>query len=263
MVLIAVVVAFMADRVSNTSRHFAELYRQASDRLITAQEDERKRLGRDLHDGVGQTLTAVVLTLDAAESMLWAGEHAPSVMAQSTMRRVQELAATALDETHDVAYRLRPDRIIETGIVAAVSRLASSAGVPVTILATPDLAHPGLLNAEDEMNVYRVVQEAMNNAIRHAQARHIRIEFASDGAVLSIAVIDDGIGLDPKLIERQGLGFAGMRERALILRGRLEVKSVSGRGTTILLSVPMPRHDGPSAELTVHGGVSSLSGPAR
>ena len=81
MVVIAVLVAVMADRVAATSRRYAELYRLASDRLLTAQEDERKRLGRDLHDGVGQTLTAIVLTLDATESSLWAGEQAPSAMA--------------------------------------------------------------------------------------------------------------------------------------------------------------------------------------
>ena len=119
MVVIAVVVAVMADRVASTGRRYAELYRRASDRLLTAQEDERKRLGRDLHDGVGQTLTAIVLTLDAAESTLWAGELAPSAMARSGIGRAQELAAIALDETRDVAYRLRPARFVETGLVAA------------------------------------------------------------------------------------------------------------------------------------------------
>jgi len=258
--VIAVIVAIMADRVANTSRHYAELYRLASDRLMTAQEDERKRLGRDLHDGVGQTLTAVVLTLDAAESMLWAGERAPSAMARSAIERAQELAAIALDETRDVAYRLRPDRFVETGLVAAAKRLAASAGAHVTVVADPGLAVPGLLDPEGEMNVYRIVQAAMGNAVRHAHANHIRIEFASDGAVLSVAVIDDGIGFDAATREDRGLGFAGMRERALILRAGLETTSVRGEGTRVALTVPLSRREAtPTTASTtpvVRGGVT-------
>lgn len=247
MSIIAILVAVMADRVATTSRRYAELYRRASDRLLTAQEDERKSLGRDLHDGVGQTLTAVVLTIDAAESMLWAGERAPSAMARSALQRAQELAALALEETRDVAYRLRPDRFVETGLVAAVTRLASSAGAPVAVVADPILTVPGLLEPEDEMNVYRIVQEAVRNAIRHAQAKHIRIEFAVHDDTLAVDIVDDGIGFEPKSTEDRGLGLTGMRERSLILRSALEITSRPGHGTKVVLSVPLPDRDLPSS----------------
>jgi len=259
MVVIVVIVAVMADHVATTSRHYAELYRRASDRLLTAQEDERKRLGRDLHDGVGQTLTAAVLTLDAAESMLWAGERAPSQMARSAIQRAQELSAIALDETRNVAYQLRPGRFVETGLVAAANRLAASAGAPVTVSADPGLAIPGLLDPEDEMNVYRIMQEALSNAVRHAKAKHIRIEFASDGDVLTVAVIDDGIGFDAKTSGERGLGFAGMRERALILRAGLEITSVPRTCARIVLTVPLPQLGSspvPSPAPLIQGGVS-------
>ncbi len=240
MIVIAVLVAVMADRVATTSRRYAELYRRASDRLLTAQEDERKRLGRDLHDGVGQTLTAIVLTLDAAESSLWAGERAPSAMARSGIGRAQELAAIALDETRDVAYRLRPDRFVETGLVAAVKRLADTAGVEISVVADPVLSHPGLLDPEDEMSVYRIVQEALANAIRHAHAQRIRVELTSDGVVLTIRIVDDGIGFDVDATKDRGLGLAGMRERALILRADLSLESTPGMGSTVVMRVPLP-----------------------
>ena len=260
MVVIAAIVAVMADRVAATSRQYAELYRRASDRLLTAQEDERKRLGRDLHDGVGQTLTAVVLTLDAAESQMWAGERAPSTLARAAILRAQELAAIALDETRDVAYRLRPDRFVETGLVAATNRLAASAGVPITVVAPADLAVPGLLDPEDEMNVYRIVQEAVSNAIRHARAKHIRIEFESLNGELTVSVTDDGVGFEPGDAEERGLGVAGMRERALILRSGLDVRSVRGVGTRVSITVTLHHRPetspSPSIAGIAHEGVA-------
>ena len=230
MVVIAVIVAVMADRVATTSRRYAELYRRTSERLLTAQEDERKRLGRDLHDGVGQTLTAVVLTLDAADSMLWAGENPPSEMGRSAMYRVQELAAIALEETRDVAYRLRPDRLVETGLVAAVTRLGSTAGVPITVTAPPELAVPGLLDPEDEMNVYRIIQEAISNAVRHSHAKRIDVVFGVDRNRMSVAVTDDGVGFDPAAANDRGLGLTGMHERGLIVHSAVEIDSAPDRG---------------------------------
>jgi signal transduction histidine kinase len=254
MVVIAILVAVMADRVAATSRRYAELYRRASDRLLTAQEDERKRLGLDLHDGVGQTLTAIVLTLDAAEQALWAGERAPSALARSGILRAQELAAIALDETRDVAYRLRPGRFAETGLVAAVRRLADSAGVPVSVIADMDLAKPGILDPENEMTVYRVVQEALSNAIRHARAKTIRIELTSDQTVLTVRVMDNGIGFDATAKEDRGLGLAGMRERALIARADLAIESGPKIGSTVTLSVPLASASRPAAPRpTAHG----------
>jgi signal transduction histidine kinase len=239
MMVIAVIVAVMADRLSSTTRHYAELYRRASDSLLTAQESERRRLGQDLHDGVGQTLAALVLTLDAAESALWAGERAPSALARTSIGRAQELAAIALEETRDVSYRLRPDRLVETGLVAATMRMAANSGATVAVSAPDALRVPNLLEAEDEMSVYRIVQEALANAIRHAAARTIRIEFGVSGERLSVSVIDDGIGFQRAATAHSGLGLAGMEERAIILRSRLSVISRPGHGTRITVTAPL------------------------
>jgi signal transduction histidine kinase len=260
MVVIALIVAVMADRLSTTSRHYAALYRRASDLLLTAQEVERKRLGQDLHDGVGQTLAAVVLTLDAAESQLWAGKNPPSTLGRSSIGRAQELAAIALEETRDVSYRLRPDRLVETGLVAATTRMATNAGMVVSVTAPDALRIPNLLEAEDEMSVYRIVQEALANAVRHGAPRSIRIEFATSGERLAVSIIDDGVGFVRSDVAHAGLGLAGMEERAIVLGSRLSIASRPGRGTRVSVSAPL-RVRNPSERRSTSR--AAAPGPAR
>ena len=237
LVVISIVVALMAHRVSTTAQRYAALYRQASDRLVTAQEDERERLARDLHDRVGQTLTAVVLTLDAAEAALSAEPHAPSSLAQTTIRRAQTLAAAALDEARQVATQLRPARIHEVGLGGTLRDLAQSAGIPVEVRFDPTILPPGLLEPEREIGAYRIVQEAVGNAARHSRAAHVWITAEVAGDLVTLQVGDDGIGFDQSA-RSHGLGLAGMQERADSLRGRLDVRSTPGAGTTVELVIP-------------------------
>jgi signal transduction histidine kinase len=238
MLLISVIVAVLADRISTSAQRYAALYRQASDRLLTAHEEERGRLARDLHDGVGQTLTAVVLTLDAAEAELWAESGTPSTLAQATMRRAQLLAATALEEARDVAAQLRPIRIHEMGLGAALSNLAKSAGVVVAVRFDPTKLPPGLLEREAEIDTYRIVQEAIGNAARHSHASNIWIDVDVIDGRIRIIVGDDGVGFE-QAARGRGLGLAGMLERTAILRGRLDVQSGPGGGTIVQLQVPL------------------------
>ncbi len=240
MVVISIIVAVMADRLATTGRRYAGLYRRANDRLLSAQEQERRRLARDLHDGVGQTLTALTLTLDAAESLLWAGPEKPPEHARAAIRRAQELAAAALEETRGVAFQLRPARLHETGLVAAISELARMAGRPVEVVAEPRLIRLGLLAPEAEVEAYRIVQEALGNALRHARAERIRIEAGLAGERLVVRVVDDGVGFDPDRV--QGLGLPGMQERAAAIGAVLAVVSRPGRGTTVTLSIPLAGH---------------------
>jgi signal transduction histidine kinase len=239
MVIIAVIVAVMADRLSTTGRHYAELYRKASDQLMTAQEGERRRLGMDLHDGVGQTLGALILTLDAAETDANADGGATPTRELTNLRRAQELAALTLEETRDVVFRLRPDRLAETGLVAATEMLAAGSGANVIVIADPELKVSGLLESEDEMNVYRIIQEALNNAVRHAEATKIELAFRRTSDSLVVTIADDGVGFVPAQADRVGLGLAGMRERAVVLRSHLVVRSRRGGGTTISVAVQL------------------------
>jgi signal transduction histidine kinase len=259
MAVIACIVAIMADRVTNTGRRYAALYREASDRLLTAQEDERQRLAVDLHDGVGQTMTALTLTLDAAETSMGARAraNAPGV---PEVRRARDLAGIALDEVRGVALRLRPPRLREAGLVSAIEELAASAGVPVEFATDPTLQRPGLLPPDREVETYRIVQEALANATRHSHAGRIRVTVTRVDRALRIEVVDDGVGFEWPAARQGGLGLASMRERAAAVNGALHVQSRRGTGTVVRLDVPLtarvtaalaPEPLGVAAEVTV------------
>jgi signal transduction histidine kinase len=236
MIALTMLVAIMADQVSKAARQYAMLYRSASDRLITAHEEERASLARDLHDGVGQTLTAVVLTLDAAESALpMKPEEAPARIA---IRRARGLAVAALDEARQVAAQLRPSRIHELGLGAALHDLAESAGLPIEVRFSASILPPGLIEPERQIDAYRIVQEAVSNASRHAHATHIWIDAEVEEGMVRIEVGDDGVGFD-KPTARARMGLAGMKERAAILMGRLEIRTQLDAGTRIELLIPV------------------------
>jgi len=240
MFVIITIVAIMADRVTTTNRRVVALERQTHEQLITAREDERRRLSADLHDGLGQTLTALVLSLDTVETTLDGGGVAPPDLARDALRRAQHIAELALEETRGVARSLRPARMREVGLANAVRDMAANAGREVEVSFDPRLTAPGLLRVEDEMEAYRIVQEAIANAIRHASARSIRVEMhVARKQRLQIEVIDDGRGFDLGRDPGDGMGLRGMRERAAGLRGSLVINSRPGSGTTVRLLVPL------------------------
>ena len=240
MVAIAVIVAVLADRVSTSARHYAKLYRQASERLVTAHEEERARLARELHDGVGQTLTAVILTLDAADTELTATRNHDEGGGQAGVLRARELASSALAETRQVAAKLRPTRVHEMGLGSALANLARMAGVPVEVRFDPAALPPGLLEPELEIDVYRIVQEAIGNATRHSHAHTIWIAAHVMTDSVRLMVGDDGVGFDQSARER-GLGLDGMQERANIHGLAVEVRSRPGDGTRVEVVVPARR----------------------
>lgn len=258
MVTIAVIVAILADRVSTSARHYASMYRQASERLVTAHEEERGRLARDLHDGVGQTLTAVVMTLDAAETELRTLDDTPGFAGQAAIRRARELAATALAETREVATQLRPTRVHEIGLGAAMRNLAGSAGVPVELRFDPGLLPPGSLERELEIDVYRIVQESLGNAARHSGAQRIWISGHLVDGMVRLVVGDDGVGFDDGDRGR-GLGLDGMRERAAIHGGSVDVRSRRGAGTRVEIVVPVS----PTTAMRVGEASTAAIGPVR
>jgi signal transduction histidine kinase len=253
MAVIAILVAVMADRVTNTGRRYAALYRAASDRLLTAQEDERKRLAADLHDGVGQTLTALTLTLDAADAAL-ASPGAPSGAGREAVHRAREMAGMALEDVRGVAFRLRPARLRETGLVAALRELAASAGVPVEFSADASLARPDLLDPAREVDTYRIVQEALGNAARHGKAARVEVRVRRVDRTLRIEVADDGVGFDPRTVAGRGLGLASMHDRTVAIGGTLQVRSRPGMGTLVRLEVPL-------ADAVVAALVLGVAGP--
>ena len=233
MFVIAVLVAWMADRRAATARTYEALFRRASDRLLTVQEDERIRLARDLHDGVGQTMTALGLILDALPS---------ANGLQTTDERLataRDLARDALEETRTLANRLRPARLEHVGLAAAVRTLGDRAGVPVQIRIAEGCAALDLLDPTRTVEAYRIVQEAIGNAARHSSASVIEVAIDRTPALVRIVVVDNGVGFDPAVGHHGGLGIMGMRERAHLLRATFELDSAPGSGTRVILGVPV------------------------
>jgi signal transduction histidine kinase len=240
MFVIIITVAIMADRVTRTNRNLAALEQRTHEELLTARDDERRRLSADVHDGIGQTLTALVFTLDAAEAALEARGIDAGAPDRQALRRAQDIATIALEETRDVARRLRPGRMRELGLANAIREMAANAGRPVEVHFDPRLSTPDLLPVEEQMEAYRIVQEALANAVRHAAAETITVEMQLvRGNRLQIDVTDDGEGFDVSHARGRGLGLNGMRERAAAIRGTLEIYSRTGMGTRIRLLLPV------------------------
>ncbi len=233
MFVIALVVAVMADRVRTTSQRYAQLYRLAQDRLLTAQEAERSRLSLDLHDGVGQILSALAMTLEVA------AQSRPGTDAdRAALERARRLAAVATDETRNVALRLRPPRIERVGLAAAIGELARGTGLPVEVRGNAVTAIQ-IVEPDVAVGIYRVVQEALANVARHAKATAVVVDMSIEGAEFFVSVKDDGCGFDVNDVEGKGLGLAGIRERAAMAHGNVDISSAPGAGTTIVVRVPL------------------------
>jgi two-component system sensor histidine kinase UhpB len=202
--------------------------RDSARRALAAQEDERRRIARELHDEVGQALTAVVLQLDRAQ-VAATGESG------ERMREAREAARATLEEVRAIARNLRPEALDELGLAAAVRQLCADverAGVLVERRIAAGLQ----LTPEAEVVVYRVAQEALTNALRHSGAERIELVLesgAAGGAVLRVG--DDGRGLDGAA---EGTGVIGMRERALLASGVLELGRARDGGALVTLTVP-------------------------
>jgi signal transduction histidine kinase len=231
MFTIAVLVAWMADREQSVGRRYASLYRETRDRLVRAQEEERGRLARDLHDGLGQTLTALTLNLDAASSTADADGRAED------LARAGELAREAIDDTRRIAERVRPPRLAERGLASALQSMASAPGGRVEVAIGRD-ADVRLMSADTELETYRIAQEAVRNAIDHADARHIRLSLDRRPTGLWLGVVDDGRGFDPRTVDPRRLGIVGMRERAAAIGATLRIESATGHGTHVSLTIP-------------------------
>lgn len=228
MFAIAILVAWMADRERTAVRRYAGLYRVARDRLVTAQEEERRRLSRDLHDGIGQTLTALTMALDAVPAAT--RREAPILAA-----RARSLASDALAETRSVAERVRPPRLEARGLASAIHELAVGCGLPTRV----DLERCAAVSlaADHTIEIFRIAQEAIGNAVRHAGASEIAVVGEQIGQTLRLTITDDGSGFASTTA--RGLGIDGMEERAALLGARLRISSEGKGGTTVELQMPL------------------------
>ncbi|HIW63642.1 MAG TPA: HAMP domain-containing sensor histidine kinase [Candidatus Stackebrandtia excrementipullorum] len=199
-------------------------------RALSAQEDERRRVAQELHDEVGQSLTAVLLELKRVK------DHAPEELREE-LRQVQETTRDSLDEIRRIARRLRPGVLEELGLNSALkaltSEVAGSARLTVHRKFDSDLPE---LGDEAELVLYRVAQESITNTARHARARRLEVSLRRVGNGILLRLRDDGKGLGRAT---EGAGMRGMRERALLVGADLSIADHPEGGTEVRLHLPV------------------------
>jgi PAS domain S-box-containing protein len=226
----------MGVSVNITERKRAEeTIRNLGGRLIAAHEEERARLARELHDDVIQRLACLAIDVASFKPLA----SAPSM--DATLRRVQEGLAQLSEDVHALAYRLHPSVLSDMGLAEALrgecERFSRQESVPLNVTFREI---PESVPRDAELCLFRVVQEALRNVARHAEAEKVEVSVRGSDDGLQVAVLDDGTGFDPAApVDHPALGLTGMRERVSLLGGVLDIESAPGKGTTVVVWVPL------------------------
>jgi two-component system sensor histidine kinase UhpB len=207
--------------------------RRSGRRALAAQENERRRIARELHDEIGQTLTGVVLQLEALQ------RAAPDTL-QPAILEAQETARSGVEDMREIARGLRPQALDEFGLRSALVSLSAQVADRSGVRVHPHLAEKlPTLGYEHDLAIYRVAQESLTNVVRHARARHVELSLSVvDAGEVELRILDDGGGIGEAAIDGTGSGLAGMRERALLIGGRLTIREREAGGTEVRLTVP-------------------------
>ena len=241
----------MRQEIARSRAEIMNNYRAAKDReelrgrllesVIGAQEQERKRIARELHDEYGQTLTGLIMNVESLEDM--AEDEKPAF--RTKLQKTKDILVKTLAEMRKLTLNLRPSSIDDLGLVAALRAHFS------TVHADTDLHivfnYEGLasrLKPETEIAVFRIVQEAVHNVVKHAGASEVRVVLAVEGGTLRIEITDDGAGFNVEQVLReksgkQSLGILGIQERTSLLHGTFTIESQPGSGTRITVTVPL------------------------
>ncbi|GAB1596370.1 sensor histidine kinase [Lysobacter claricitrinus] len=221
--------AQLLERLEANEREFRRLGRS----VLRVQEDERRRLARELHDGVGQNLTALKHRL----AQLRDGLDDATPM-RDALDAAVALCADTLEDTRELSRLLRPTILDDLGLEPALRWLGRSIGEAARIAIAVEVEPLPALDGERETLLFRVAQEALNNIAKHAQARSVLVRLVERDRRMQLQVVDDGIGFDPG--ERaSGSGLSGMRERLRLFQGTLDVHSAPGNGTRLRAVVPL------------------------
>jgi signal transduction histidine kinase len=210
-------------------------------RVVSAQESERQRIARDLHDETGQSLTAIGMGLRGLSSAI--GQQ-DSDRAVSTLKHLEGVSSGALTELQRLIADLRPSHLDDLGLAAAVRWHAGQVGERTGLrIAVEVQGEEGSVAAAAKTTLFRIVQEALNNIVKHARAEHVNITLTFEPAIIRVRIRDDGCGFDPlaKTSPQNGrpsLGLVGIQERAALLGGESLITSQPGRGTLVEATVP-------------------------
>ena len=226
-------VAALAEAFNEMLERLETERRESAQRALAAQEDERRRVARELHDELGQMLTGVLLLLDEVTK-------APPERAAEALHEAREAARYSLDDVRRIVRDLRPEALDDLGLSSAlhalVSAFAQQTGIDVERRLEVEAPE---LSAAEELVLYRIAQEALTNVARHAEAQHTKVALDRIDGHLRLSVRDDGRGFEGPA--RHDGGICGMRERALLVRGAVTVTSADGAGTEVCFLLPERR----------------------
>ncbi len=233
-------------RIGWLERRFLEQHEQAqrtgeelrhlSTQLRHAQEDERKEISRELHDAVGQKLTALRMELGGMDRL----RHGPESEFDERLAEIKQLAEQSLRLIRDLAAGLRPTMLDDLGLQPALQKQARQfsrhTNIPVSVEVEGDLDH---LPERHKVYLYRIVQESLTNCARHARAKKISVTMKGGDDSVLVAVEDDGVGFDPAAAAGNGIGLVGIEERARELGGTMDLHSQPGMGTRLEVRIPV------------------------
>jgi signal transduction histidine kinase len=226
-----------------SARHYTEMsqarveLKRLSARLLEAQEEERRLISRELHDEVGQALTAVLLEMANLSNLIRGKEEAALPKKVDEIKRLLE---ESIGVVRNMALLLRPSMLDDLGLVPALqwqAREASKRSGLWVKVAAEEVSEE--LTEDHKTCIYRIVQEALHNIVQHAKARNVRITVTQEPDRLLLSIQDDGQGFNPP--QERGMGLIGMEERVSALGGRLVVESASGEGTVLRVALPLPQ----------------------
>lgn len=219
-------------------------------KIVTTQEDERRRIARDMHDSLGQQLTALRLKLASMKTDIYKG-----IRIDSELEALQELGKRIDSEVNFLVWELRPSALDDLGLVAAIENYVREWSRHCGVNAEFHASRLGRQRQDDsvEISLYRIAQEALNNVQKHAGAKNANVVLEAREGKIVLVIEDDGEGFDPNEMKtgreaEGGLGLVGMRERAAIIGGTIEIESGPGKGTTVFVRVPMKKKSDRSKE---------------
>lgn len=221
-------------------RQSREELRALAGQLLTAQEEDRRRISRDLHDDINQRLAMLSMDLRQAEKDKSSDAHS----LRSTIRLVSDQLTAVSDDVRQMAYRFHPSILDDLGLVKAIRRQIDDFSIRTGTRAAYVHQDPATaIPAEPAICLYRIVQESLSNIARHAHASQVEIELICEDDLVSLSVHDNGRGFDPAQLSQTGahLGLLSMRERVRLAKGRFEIDSALSQGTHIHVEIPLAR----------------------
>jgi len=222
------------------ARHAETLQRNFSEQLLAQQEQERKRISTELHDSLGQNLLIIKNMLDISIQT-----KMPKHALNQQLGELSEIASRSIEETRAIASNLHPYQLNRMGLTKALIAMMRNLeqSTKISLFHSIDKAE-GIFSKDTEAHLYRIVQESVNNVLKHSNATELRVELRNNGQHIRISISDNGNGFDASSVEQKeslvgGLGLFGLKERARIIGGRLSIHSAIGSGTTVEVVVPV------------------------